>query len=108
MAPAELPRVTRSSDGRRRKAQAYLQQFPDLQFWVTVFGELGSSALLRGLKPSPGHEHFRADFDWLLAKGKDGSENCLKVFEGKYRDAGRVDQPEPEHDIERGQEVILR
>ena len=48
--------------------------------------EIRQSAFLCGLKPSPGHEHFRADFDWLLTKGKDGTENVVKVYEGRFRD----------------------
>ena len=46
------------------------------------------SRLLLGLAPSPGHENFRGDLDWLLTRGKDGSENAVKTAEGKYRDRG--------------------
>jgi len=86
LAPQELGRVEKLSDARRRKAAAYLRQFPEREFWTGVCSELGLSAFLRGLKPNPGHEHFRGDFDWLLTKGKDGTENAVKVSEGKFRD----------------------
>jgi len=84
--PQEHPRVRELSEGRRKKAQAYLKQFPDRQFWVEAFGEIRKSAFLGGRRSGPGHEHFRADFDWLLTKGKDGTENIVKVAEGRYRD----------------------
>lgn len=84
--PAESLTVTRLTPARTKKAKAYLATFPREEFWRAVFEEAGRSLLLRGLKPSPGHEHFRFDFDWMLTKGKDGTENVVKVAEGKYRD----------------------
>jgi hypothetical protein len=84
--PPGHPRVTNLSDARRKKAPAYLNQFPDESFWRSAFAEIGRSELLRGRRRSPGHEHFIADLDWLLTKGKDGTENVVKVAEGKYRD----------------------
>jgi hypothetical protein len=83
--PDECPSVTTLSSARRQKARRSLAQFPDLAFWSTAFREIQASPFLRGLRPSPGHERFIADFDWLLAKGKDGTENVVKVAEGKYR-----------------------
>lgn len=91
--PDGIPRVETLSQERLKKAQRYLRQFPDPVFWETVMAEMGQSLLLRGLKPSPGHEHFRATFDWLLSKGKDGTENCVKVFEGRYRDVTKPQAP---------------
>ena len=85
-APDECPEVTKLSPKRRKKAQAYLAAFPDRQFWEDTCGQIRASRFLRGLRPSNGHERFVADFDWLLATGKDGSENCVKVYEGKYHD----------------------
>lgn len=82
----ELRAVEAITPARIKKAREYLRIFPDEQFWTTVFAETKRSELLRGLKPSAGHENFKGDFDWLLSKGKDGAENCAKVFEGKYRD----------------------
>ena len=86
LVPVGHPKVDRLSPARREKAARYLKAFPDKAFWVRVFTEIRHSALLRGLKPSEGHAGFRGDFDWLLTKGKDGTENCVKAAEGKYRD----------------------
>lgn len=85
-APDECPAVTVLSPSRRKKAAAYLTMFPDRKFWEEVCAQIGASRFLRGLRPSNGHERFVADFDWLLTKGKDGSENAVKVYEGKYHD----------------------
>jgi len=83
----DYPAVSKVTDGRIKKAQSYLKQFPDQQFWEEIFVELNRSSFLRGKAPSNGHESFQANFDWLLTKGKDGTENVIKVWEGKYRDA---------------------
>lgn len=92
--PSEHPHVTKISEARRRKAQEYLRQFPDRDFWLQTFGEIRKSKMLLGKNPSPGHEHFVATFDWLLTKGsKDQIENCVKVYEGQYRDRAVTQQP---------------
>jgi hypothetical protein len=65
-----------------------LALFPDAGFWHQVMAEYQVSTFLQGRRPSAGHERFRADFDWLISRGKDGLENCLKVCEGKYRNTG--------------------
>lgn len=77
--------VEKVTDGRLKKAKAYLHQFPQESFWCEVFDEMNKSLFLRGQAKPNGHGSFRADFDWLLTKGKDGTENAAKVFEGKYR-----------------------
>jgi hypothetical protein len=85
--PDECRAITRLTDARRRKAREYLAQFPDEEFWTGVFKQFHASKFLRGLTPpSAGHKSFTADLDWLLTKGKDGSENAVKVSEGRYRD----------------------
>jgi hypothetical protein len=91
--PAGHPRVKTLTAGRRQKASAYLKQFPDREFWVGVFAEIGQSPLLMGQRQSNGHRGFIADLDWLLTRGKDGTENCVKVTEGKYRDDAPVLPP---------------
>jgi hypothetical protein len=78
--------VEKISEGRLKKSRQYLKQFPGREFWLEVFKELNSSAFLAGKNNNPGHESFRANFDWLLSKGKDGTENVVKVYEGKYRE----------------------
>lgn len=84
--PDECPAVTRLSPRRRKKAQAVLTAFPDQAFWEETFAQVRASRFLRGLRPSSGHETFVADFDWLLSNGKDGSENAVKVHDGRYLD----------------------
>lgn len=85
--PAGHPRVTRLTPARKDKARKYLRDFPEEKFWTGVFSEIQFSSLLRGRIQSDGHRSFRGDFDWLLTRGKDGTENAVKVHEGKYRDA---------------------
>lgn len=83
--PPGHPQVTRLSPARRRKAVEYLRTFPEHSFWMRVFSEIRHSGFLqRGSQKSP---NFRGDFDWLLTRGQDKTENCVKVAEGKYRDS---------------------
>lgn len=86
-APDECPEVTTLSRGRRKKAKEYLAELPERTWWEEAFRQIGKSRFLRGLTPPRNDQTpFTADFDWLLSKGKDGSENCVKVYEGKYHD----------------------
>jgi hypothetical protein len=83
--PDECPAVQQISEARIAKARAYLRQFPEKQFWQTVMEQIRASPFLRGLKKNRNeHEFFKADFDWLLQKGRDGTENVVKVHDGKY------------------------
>lgn len=84
--PPTHPHCKVLSPTRQKKAHAYLHAFPDSTFWEAVFQAVGRSALLRGERNGPGHQHFKATFDWFLQKGQDGVENCVKTFEGKYDD----------------------
>jgi hypothetical protein len=85
--PPEIRRVTKVTEARRKKIQAALHQLPDREAWERIAAEVTASLFLRGLRPSPGHEHWRCDVDWLLGRGKgSGSENFIRVFEGHYRD----------------------
>ncbi len=86
LTPDEILAVTTLSPARRAKARAYLREFPKEAWWREVFAQMHRSRFLRGLVKRPGHESFVADFDWLLTKGKDGSENVVKVHDGKYQD----------------------
>ena len=86
LTPDETPSVDRLTLARKKKAKEYLAQFPEEQFWREAFAAIAASRFLRGLKTSPGHEHFKASFDWLLTKGKDGTENIVTVWEGKFSD----------------------
>lgn len=85
----ELPAVTQLSEARKKKCKAYLKQFPESAWWQEVFKETRLSRFLRGLQSQNGHEGFKGDLDWLLTKGKDGTENAVKTYEGRYRDGKR-------------------
>jgi hypothetical protein len=90
-APPGLPRVGVLSEARRKRLASYLRQFPDRQFWRDVIAEYPQSGFLLGHRNGPGHEHFKADLDWLCSKGKnDNVENCVKVREKKYRDDAQI------------------
>src|SRR4029453_13534577 len=84
LTPGDHPKVEHLTDARRRKAAKVLRQFPERAFWVKVCAEISASPFLRGQKPREGHTSFRGDFDWLLTTGKDGTENCIKTYEGRY------------------------
>lgn len=86
LTPDDHPKIQTLSDARRKKAQRYLKQFPDRTFWETVFSEVGASPFLTGKVGSKNYPAKKRGFDWLLQVGHDNVENCLKVFEGKYRD----------------------
>lgn len=85
--PDNVPSVKTLKGGRLEKAKRYLRIFPDQTWWEEVFAMYHRSAFLSGkVQPSNGHGHFHPDFDWLLSKGKDGSDNCAKVHDGRYSD----------------------
>jgi hypothetical protein len=86
--PDNVPGIVTLSPRRRQRAQALLKLYPDRHWWVEVFLSYARSRFLSGLsKPTPGHEKWKADFDWLLANGKDGGiENVVRVHDGAYDD----------------------
>lgn len=86
--PDECPTVDTLSPQRRRKAREALRAFPDETWWREVCAHLHRSKFLRGLvPPREGRTRpFVADLDWLLSRGKDGTENAVKVAEGRYVD----------------------
>ncbi len=87
--PDNLPAVSvdRMKGARREATVRILRLFPDVEFWTRVFQHYHHSRFLRGLTPKQnGHDSFKADFDWLISRGKDRIENCLKVHDGRYRD----------------------
>ncbi len=85
-AAANLPEITIISPKRREKAKQYLIKFPKLDFWKEVFLETKKSTFLMGVNSGEGHRGFSGNLDWLLTTGKDGTENCVKTYEGRYRD----------------------
>ena len=84
-APSECPRVRDVTEGRARAAREALRERPTLEYWTTAVGEIRKSSFLRGLNKSPGHENWRADFDWFL-RSKDKTPNYVRVAEGAFRD----------------------
>jgi uncharacterized protein YdaU (DUF1376 family) len=86
LTPDEFPAVTKLSPARIEKTRKMLRQFPERQFWEEVFNESHRSKFLRGFGNGKGHSHWVADYDWFLAKNKDGIENALRVGEGIFSD----------------------
>lgn len=92
--PEHHPAIKVISPARRKKALEYLGQFPERYFWLDAFSAVAGSLLLQGKRPSPGHEHFIANFDWFLQRGRnDGVENCVKAAEGRYQDTAILSAP---------------
>ena len=86
LTPDNVPPVKSLSTKRREQARKILRQFPDRAWWEETFARYHRSQFLSGrTTPSNGHAGFRPDFDWLLANGKTGTENCVKVHDGNYR-----------------------
>lgn len=91
--PAHLAEVETLAGTRLEKANRYARMFPFV-WWQEVFAQYDESNFLSGrTRPSPGHEHFTPDFDWLLSKGRDQIENCMKVHDGRYRRRGAAAAP---------------
>lgn len=91
--PSECTKVVSRSPARKKKAKQYLAIFPKREFWEQVFKRVHESKFLRGLSGgTDAHRNFRFDFDWMLTRGQDGSENVVKVYEGKYSDSRATQQ----------------
>jgi len=89
MAPDNVAAVRTVKGSRLEKIKRYLRLFPDREWWVATFDQYKHSRFLSGkVAPEPGHRSFQPDLDWLLSKGKDGTDNCVKVHDGRYRDGG--------------------
>jgi hypothetical protein len=82
--PDECPAVERLSRARRQKAATFLAAFPGREFWEETFQQIHGSPFLRGKRRKDG-QTFVCSLDWLLTRGRDGSENVVKVHEGHYR-----------------------
>jgi hypothetical protein len=94
-APRECPRVRGLTEGRIQAARAALRQQPLMEDWEAAIGELRKSSFLRGLIQRPGHENWRADFDWFL-RSKDKTPNFVRVAEGAFRDRAAVPDEDDE------------
>lgn len=84
LCPSGHPHVTTLSPARKAKALAYLKAFPDERFWNQAFSAIKFSKFL--MRGSPDRPNFRGTFDWLLTRGRDGTENVVKTAEGRYAD----------------------
>lgn len=87
-APDECGSVMTLSPKRLEAARKLLVSFPEQTWWEEVFEQMRASQFLRGLVPprDGSKKSFLADFDWLLATGKGGTENCVLVHDGRYLD----------------------
>ena len=90
-APQECPRVRDLTTGRIQAMRDALRQQPSMAYWSAAMGELRKSTFLRGLSKRPGHENWRATFDWFL-QSKDKTPNYVRVAEGAYRDHAAVQE----------------
>jgi hypothetical protein len=85
--PENVPTVASPSRERTKREATYLRMFPEECWWTETFLQYHRSRFLSGKTiPGNGHGAFKPDFDWLLSRGKDGIENCVKVHDGRYRD----------------------
>jgi hypothetical protein len=79
-APEELAKIQDITPGRRRLIQAALRIKPERGYWLEVMAKIRSSEWLRGLKPSPGHEQWKADLDFVLSEKK-GTPRYIAIHE---------------------------
>ena len=77
-----LPKVLKITDQRRRRIRKMFKKYTLTDF-AKAFEIAEKSAFLRGECPSPGHESFKADFDFFLDERK-----LISTLEGKYSGSG--------------------
>ena len=82
----DLPAVEKLDATRQTTCRKYLNEYPSRDFWMQAFRATHRSLFLRGkAPPEEGRKKpFRADFDWFLQRGKNGVQNVVKAWEGKY------------------------
>ena len=95
--PADHTKHRVISELRRKRADEYARRFPDPEFWHAVFAEVERSPWLRGKVASNGREPQKRGLFWMLqCEQGGGQENCVKVYEGNYRDeSGSFALPQP-------------
>ena len=75
------------SPARLKRANDYARRFPDPTFWRQVFAEVWRSPWMCGERANQGHRAIKRDLFWMLQTQQGGGqENCVKVYEGNYRD----------------------
>lgn len=83
-----------ATEKRKDKARVRLMQFPDREFWMTVFHKVKQSGFLRCTNGNRWNGGRGADLDWLILN----DTNPAKVWEGKYDDSGKPgggESPDP-------------
>jgi len=73
-----LPTVAKLTDSRRRRAQARIRQYPEVEAWQRAFASIRGSPWLQGQND----RGWRADFDFLLQ-----DKSFTKLVEGSYGQA---------------------
>jgi hypothetical protein len=83
--PLGLSRVDKLTESREKAIRKAYSNFPERQDWVEILGEFQLSRWLKNETGTDGRA--RRDFDWLLQNAQyGGTENYLKVRNGRYRD----------------------
>jgi hypothetical protein len=75
----DLPQVRGCSGKRLEAAQDRWADHPEPSYWTEIVQRMAKSDFCLGKKPSPGHEGWKADFDFLIRPNTQH-----KVLEGKY------------------------
>lgn len=73
-----LPQVRKLTTSRKRRLQARLRQYPELEDWQRAFSEIAKNKWMHGDNP----KGWRADFDFLLQ-----DKSFTKLTEGAYGQA---------------------
>lgn len=80
--PKEWPMAKNLDSSREKKIRAAIKDFPTEAQWVALYEKANKSDFLRFRCKMA----RRKGMDWLLWKGKDGTNNFVKIAEGTYRD----------------------
>lgn len=74
----DLPKVGKLTDSRKRRLQARIRQYPEVESWRAAFGTIRRSPFLQGNNA----RGWKADFDFLLQ-----DKSFTKLVEGSYGQA---------------------
>lgn len=77
-----LPAVKGCDGSRLKDAKERWAENPSPEYWVEVVTTMTRSAFLRGERRSQTHPNWKADFDFMVKKGRH-----FLILEGKYDDA---------------------
>lgn len=76
----ELAKIKKTTS-HSKNISLRVKEEPEREYWVETVKRVSQSDFLTGKNQSA---LFRATFSWLLAKGKDGTLNHVKVNDGNY------------------------